>query len=1774
MTPIWADFFKIFTYQFTPDPYSRRANTRDLTGAGVTQPDAIPMMGPDGNMSGGGGDRQVRFRDTNEMIDLSSVSNRQSRYKEYQRLLGVPEIDRALTVFADEACLAGWTKVQTPHGEFTLEQLAKTRANDRFLVYCRDEASGDYTLGWAFAPRKTKTAKTITLVFDNGKLLTLTPDHRVMKRDGKFIQAGEAKIGDLMMPFYRLKPDAEVNKLHTGQQPRIHTHTKGWVNERQFVDDWKLGKTQQKYEEANKIARLVSGGLVMEQILTQIPHDWKTIKLKLARTGFTYKELKKLGQKEDARRIVDVRPGPEIDVYDMSVEKHQNFCTDSIVVHNCQKDTFGNVFKIECGNMEVNDELKHFFFHRKQLNMNRRSWAEFRKMCLLGDLFWEAIINPERPSDGISNFASLPADSIFRIETTKGKIIEFQQAREGPDYNALVRAPIMQATDAEIAQSTAIRFAPEQIVHIRIGDDRKTFYPYGISLVESARGPAHQLRLMEDAMLVYRLCLTGNTRVRTNTGFRYIKDVQAGDKVFSINMKTLVADMSTVTWAASNGKKQVYEVRTRHTSLQGTHDHPVLARTKDGVRYVPLAALQIGKDQLINVANLGGEEIPIPRVVEEAWAKLSETQRSVFRSRDYKNRSELMRTCPHPTRAKQFLYAKSKCLPLDKAKFICNVFGLDASELIVINKGEVRPERVRLPLVVTEAFARLFGFLMGDGFANNNSFGICAGDDKNVNKEYSKLLNIFFTEATFTQDKRRSAGQGKYVVSNTAALKIMKEMGYGENHDFCRVPAWVFQAKPNIRRAFVEGLSDADGCERFTKRGTWFSTIAVHNQGLVDDIKEIWSSIGLNSGKITHRRRKGHRIDDRMIKDTECWCVTLTDLPLEMYENVISVQKMGEEEVYDIGVDSDHHNFVANGVPVHNSRAPERRIFYIDVGQLPPFKAEAFVERLKDQFRKKKVATNRSPYQGANQVEERWHAPAVDEDYWLPMRKDSQTKIDTLPGACLALDTKIPLLDGRTLALSEIISEVEAGKKLWTYSIDPKTGSNAPGRISWAGITRRNTEVVRVTFDNGESIVCTPDHNFPVQGKGKVEAKDLKPGYSMFPFETRMENLSTGWKSKYEQAYDSFARDWVFTHRMVANAVKGTEFGEEMIYSEQWKDEKKTVIHHKNIDRRNNSPENLAWMGWKDHEKWHRDHQEQTNANISKALTNFINGLSEEEKESRHARLRPLSRKASQALQEKITDPEMNRKFRESQTLGWKRSKLEKPNMHIARGKNTSERNTEMWKDEVRKKAAFDKQRVKLPDVVWEAIRERLVRGEKVSEILSKTNADAMLMSAFANANSMLVRKSIDTSKGVSKENLEKEIVLRGFKTMSQLRMGIATPQETTSSEIIWPDALWNFFLQQIKNGHSSEQALETVNASPLLLKEFAEANAGNYGKGFRFKGKLTMFYIKQMVRSKGYKDTRHLKKEANNYNHKVVSVEILPEKIDVGTITIDGNELLNDFHTFAVSGCGIYTYNSNLGEIDDAVYFRNKLFVALNFPPNYLSNDDPNATRITLSAQDVKFAHIIERLQANFEDGLWELADRHLQMLGYPPDVYDDLVIKMTPPSDWAELSRAETTNNRVTTASSLKSAQLMSDYDVHIRYLRHTEEETQEMIARLKIQKLEELKLQVLAQNPQLLGVGVPGQAGEDGQEIGSQAGGPNPMLGGDPAAGGTPPPPGGGLAAEEPPEAGGPGASTPDAQQPQGIPLSDPEEEDITRYDLEIQDYDAEQDISDIDYSELEN
>jgi len=167
----WWDFYKLWTYSFEPDPLEKKVDAQQATGAGVTQPDAIPDIRQDGSFWGGGRG-VIRLRDTNDFVDLSSVTNRTNRYKEYERLRNMAEIEMAMTVYADEACLAGNTKIATPYYGFrSIRWLAEHKADERFLVYSWNFDINDYVLAWAFDPRKVKTEQTIKVKLGRRQLL-------------------------------------------------------------------------------------------------------------------------------------------------------------------------------------------------------------------------------------------------------------------------------------------------------------------------------------------------------------------------------------------------------------------------------------------------------------------------------------------------------------------------------------------------------------------------------------------------------------------------------------------------------------------------------------------------------------------------------------------------------------------------------------------------------------------------------------------------------------------------------------------------------------------------------------------------------------------------------------------------------------------------------------------------------------------------------------------------------------------------------------------------------------------------------------------------------------------------------------------------------------------------------------------------------------------------------------------------------------------------------------------------------------------------------------------------------------------------------------------------------------------------------------------------------------------------------------------------------------------------------------------------------------------
>lgn len=225
-------------------------------------------------------------------------------------------------------------------------------------------------------------------------------------------------------------------------------------------------------------------------------------------------------------------------------------------------------------------------------------------------------------------------------------------------------------------------------------------------------------------------------------------------------------------------------------------------------------------------------------------------------------------------------------------------------------------------------------------------------------------------------------------------------------------------------------------------------------------------------------------------------------------------------------------------------RAPERRVFYIDVGKMPPQRSKQYLEQIKNEIRQKKIPTN---VNGKDAIDSVYNPQSMSEDFFF---------------ACLSMKTKVDLLDGRSLTIDELREEYEAGKENWTYSVDQSTGKLIPGKIDWAGFTRRNAEMVRVYLDNGETIDATPDHKFVLKDSTEVEAQYLTHDMCLMPlYKKKVRTNKNQTNATYEMVLDNATGKWKFTHLEI---MPKTRDG--------------TVVHHCDYDPCNNTPTNLLEM--------------------------------------------------------------------------------------------------------------------------------------------------------------------------------------------------------------------------------------------------------------------------------------------------------------------------------------------------------------------------------------------------------------------------------------------------------------------------------------------------------------------------------------------------------------------------------------------------------------------
>lgn len=186
--------------------------------------------------------------------------------------------------------------------------------------------------------------------------------------------------------------------------------------------------------------------------------------------------------------------------------------------------------------------------------------------------------------------------------------------------------------------------------------------------------------------------------------------------------------------------------------------------------------------------------------------------------------------------------------------------------------------------------------------------------------------------------------------------------------------------------------------------------------------------------------------------------------------------------------------------------------------------------------------------------------------------------------ACLAGETSVKLLDGTYATMRELANMNES---VWVYSVDEESGAIVPAIAHNARKTKYVKSLLRVHFDDGGYLDCTPEHKLMMRDLTYKEAGSLVIGDSVMPCNYAFENADHEYihntpnmrkESRWILNKVKCSTNRIPTHELVYTFLYGTV-------------PNGYVVHHVDFNPHNNVPSNLVIMSKSEHISLHNKHR-------------------------------------------------------------------------------------------------------------------------------------------------------------------------------------------------------------------------------------------------------------------------------------------------------------------------------------------------------------------------------------------------------------------------------------------------------------------------------------------------------------------------------------------------------------------------------------------------------
>ncbi len=127
-------------------------------------------------------------------------------------------------------------------------------------------------------------------------------------------------------------------------------------------------------------------------------------------------------------------------------------------------------------------------------------------------------------------------------------------------------------------------------------------------------------------------------------------------------------------------------------------------------------------------------------------------------------------------------------------------------------------------------------------------------------------------------------------------------------------------------------------------------------------------------------------------------------------------------------------------------RAPERRVFYVDVGNMPSHLAMQFVERVKTEIHQRRIPSQTGG--GTNVIDSSYNPLSINEDYFFPQTAEGRgSKVETLPGG-----TNLGEIDDLRYFTNKLVRGLRIPSSYLPTGADDSSSQYNDGRVGTAYI--------------------------------------------------------------------------------------------------------------------------------------------------------------------------------------------------------------------------------------------------------------------------------------------------------------------------------------------------------------------------------------------------------------------------------------------------------------------------------------------------------------------------------------------------------------------------------------------------------------------------------------------------------------------------------------------------------------------------------------------------